>query len=352
MINLVIIFIKIVFVGILFPLIISLFAYVYLIIKFYFFRKRKNLKNKHILILGASSGLGEALCYKIISQEGVKLSIASRREQELKKVQNKCLEINSKSSCDYYIVDITNDKSIKLFLEKSISKFGFPSMIINCAGIAHPGFINELNFDTYISDMNLNYFGNLKLLKETINQYKINENNIKDDKIDIICVGSCLGIIGSIGYTAYCPTKFALKGLLDSLKFELINTKIKLHYYGPSNMLTPGLVQENKTKPKIVSDMENNVKNITAEEAADVLLCNLDKYMITSEPDLELLKLSSYYMNENHLIDLLLMPVAILGVIFSRKSIENNIKKNYMFNNHCDSDSDNNINYNDKKKNE
>ena len=351
MINLVIICIKIVLIGILFPLIISLFAYVYLIIKFYFFRKRKNLKNKHILILGASSGLGEALCYKIISEENVKLSIASRREQELKKVQIKCNEINSKSSCDYYMVDITEEKSIKLFLEKAISKYGFPSMIINCAGIAHPGFINELNFDTYISDMNLNYFGNLKLLTEIINKYKIFENQIKDDIIDIICVGSCLGIIGSIGYTSYCPTKFALKGLLDSIKFELINTKIKLHYYGPSNMLTPGLMQENKTKPKIVSDMENNVKHITAEEAADVLLCNLDKYMITSEPDLELLKLSSYYMNENHLIDLLLMPIAILGVIFSRKSIENNIKKYYMFNNNKN-DIDNNINNHDKKKNE
>ena len=332
MLNLVITFIKIILVGILFPIIISLFAYMYLMIKFYFFRKVKNLKNKHILILGASSGLGEALCYKIISQEGVKLSIASRREQELKKVQKKCNEINSKSSCDYYIVDITKESSIKNYIEKSITKFGFPSLIINCAGIAHPGFITELNFETYTSDMNLNYFGNLKLLKEIIEQYKINENKINDDIIDIICVGSCLGVIGSIGYSAYCPTKFALKGLLDSLKFELINTKIKLHYYGPSNMLTPGLVQENKTKPKVVSDMENNVKNITAEEAADVLLCNLDKYMITSEPDLELLKLSSYYMNENHFIDLLLMPVAILGVIFSRKSIENNIKKNYKFN--------------------
>ena len=332
MLNLVITFIKIILVGILFPIIISLFAYMYLMIKFYFFRKVKNLKNKHILVLGASSGLGEALCYKIISQEGVKLSIASRREQELKKVQKKCNEINSKSSCDYYIVDITKESSIKNYIEKSITKFGFPSLIINCAGIAHPGFITELNFETYTSDMNLNYFGNLKLLKEIIEQYKINENKINDDIIDIICVGSCLGIIGSIGYSAYCPTKFALKGLLDSLKFELINTKIKLHYYGPSNMLTPGLVQENKTKPKVVSDMENNVKNITAEEAADVLLCNLDKYIITSEPDLELLKLSSYYMNENHFIDLLLMPVAILGVIFSRKSIENNIKKNYKFN--------------------
>jgi short-subunit dehydrogenase len=331
MLNFVISIIKIVFIGICFPLILSLFAYIFLLIKFYFFRKEKNFKNKHIIILGASSGLGEALSFRLIKQK-IKLSIASRREQELKNVKKKCNELNNKSTCDYYIVDITNESDIKNLFEKAIKKNGFPSLIINCAGIAHPGFINELKMVTYKSDMDLNYFGNLKLLREIINQYKINIGTIKDDIIDIVCVGSCLGIIGSIGYTSYCPTKFALKGLLDSLRCELINTKIKLHYYGPSNMLTPGLVQENKTKPKIVSDMENNVKNITAEEAADVLLCNLHKYMITSEPDLELLKLSSYYMNENHFIDLLLMPVAILGVIFSRKSIENNIKKNYKFN--------------------
>ena len=168
----------------------------------------------------------------------------------------------------------------------------------------------------------------MKFLKEIIFQYNKNNANIKDI-IDIICVGSCLGLIGSIGYTTYCPTKYALKGLLDSLKFELINTKINLHYYAPSNMLTPGLVEENKNKPKIVHDMENNVKNISAEEAANVLLSNLDKYIITSEPDLELLKISSYFMSGNKFIDLLLLPIAIIGVIFSRKGIENNIKKNF-----------------------
>ena len=103
-------------------------------------------------------------------------------------------------------------------------------------------------------------------------------------------------------------------------------------------MLTPGLVEENKNKPKIVFDMENNAKNITAEEAANVLLSNLDKFLITSEPDLELLKISNYFMNGNKLIDLLLIPVAILGVIFTRKSIENNIKKNFdFFNNNINS---------------
>jgi short-subunit dehydrogenase len=331
MLNFILTLIKLVLIGILFPLIISLFAYIYLILKFYFFRKEKNYKNKHIMILGASQGLGEALSYRLFKQEGIKLSIASRREQELKKVQKNCLQINNKSICDYYLVDITKESDIRNLFEKSIKKNGFPSLIINCAGIAHPGFILDMKLDTYISDMNLNYFGNLKLLKEIINQYKINLNNINENIIDIVCVGSCLGIIGSIGYSCYCPTKYALKGLLDSMKFELLNTKLKLHYYGPSNMLTPGLVQENKNKPKIVSDMENNAKNITADEAASVLLSNLDKYMITSEPDLELLKTSTYFMCENKIIDILLMPISILGVIFSRKSIESNIRKNYNF---------------------
>ena len=321
------IIIKYIFIGIFIPLIISLIAYIYLQIKFYFFRKIKNFKNKHVLILGASSGLGEALSYILIKQD-IKLSIASRKEQLLKKVQKKCLEINPNSICDYYIVDITNEQNIKDYLDKSILKNGFPSLIINCAGIAHPGFITDMNMDTHIKDMNLNYFGNLKFLKEIIFQYNKNNANIKDI-IDIICVGSCLGLIGSIGYTTYCPTKYALKGLLDSLKFELINTKLNLHYYAPSNMLTPGLVEENKNKPKIVHDMENNVKNISAEEAANVLLSNLDKYIITSEPDLELLKISSYFMSGNKFIDLLLLPIAIIGVIFSRKGIENNIKKNF-----------------------
>ena len=225
-------------------------------------------------------------------------------------------------------MDITIEEQIKKCIEESIQKWGFPSLIINCAGIAHPGFIDDMPIETYIKDMNLNYFGNLKLLKEIINQYKIKKDSIKDENIDIVCVGSCLGIIGSIGYTTYCPTKYALKGLLDSLRFELLGTKINLHYYGPSNMLTPGLIEENKTKPKIVSDMENNVKNISADEGAHILISNLDKYMITSVPDLELLKISTNFMSKHSILDFLLLPIASLGIIFARKSIEKNIIKN------------------------
>ena len=324
--NILLIF-KIILIGIIIPFLISGISYIYMIINFYYFRKDKNFKSKHILIFGGSAGLGEALVLRLSSQE-VHLSIASRTESRLKETQDKCLKINSKATCDYYIVDITIEEQIKKCIEESIQKWGFPSLIINCAGIAHPGFIDDMPMETYIKDMNLNYFGNLKLLKEVINQYKVKKDSIKGDNIDIVCVGSCLGIIGSIGYTTYCPTKYALKGLLDSLRFELLATKINLHYYGPSNMLTPGLIEENKTKPKIVSDMENNVKNISADEGAHILLSNLDKYMITSEPDLELLKISTNFMCQHSILDCLLLPIASLGIIFARKSIEKNIIKN------------------------
>ena len=315
--------IKIISIGIIFPFIISGISYLYLIISFYFFKKEKNFKSKHIIIFGGSSGLGEALSI-LLSKQEVHLSIASRTESKLIETKQKCLKYNS--TCDYYITDITNETQIKKCLEESIKKWGFPELIINCAGIAHPGFIDNMPIETYINDMNLNYFGNLKLLKAIVEQYKIKKDLIKND-IDVVCVGSCLGLIGSIGYSVYAPTKYALKGLLDSLRFELLTTKIKLHYYGPANMMTPGLMEENKMKPSVVVDMENNVKCISAEEGARILLANLDKYMITSEPDLEMLKIGSYFMNSNNLLDILLLPIAVLGIIFSRKSIEKNIIK-------------------------
>ena len=290
----------------------------------HFKRKDKNYTGKHILIFGGSSGVGQALAFRL-ARQGVYLSIASRSEAKLKTTQEQCQSINSNTKCDYYICDVTKVDDVKNTLKQSINKNGFPSLIVNSAGIAHPGFIEEIDYSQYERDMNLNYFGALRVIKETKMLYDIED---KKENVDIVCIGSALGLIGSIGYSAYAPTKFAMKGLLDSLRFEFLGTKINLHYFAPSNMDTPGLAIENQNKPKLVSDMENNAQTVTGDYAAHTLLCNMDKYVITTEADLELLKTATHFMSGHSLLDLLVAPLAAIAICFIRKGIEGNIMKN------------------------
>ncbi|ELP94948.1 3-ketodihydrosphingosine reductase precursor, putative [Entamoeba invadens IP1] len=296
----------------------------YLYFMYTFTRKDRDFSGKHIFIYGGSAGVGKALALRLAKQ-GVHLSIAARTDKALKEVQEECQKQNPVTTCDYYICDMTKTENVSDALKTSISKFGFPRLLINTAGIAHPGFLEDVSYETYQKDMDLNYFGNLRMMKESQKLY--NESKTNSD-VDIVCVGSCLGLIGSIGYTAYCPSKYAVKGLVDSLRFEFLGTKMHLHYYGPSNMDTPGFAIENKNKPKLVQQMEDNVKTITADEAAHNLLCNLDKYVITSEPDLELMKNSATFMSSAHVSDILSAPLAIMAITFYRWSIENNILKN------------------------
>ena len=314
-------------------IIVYLIGYLCYLLTFYHFsRKDKNFHKKHIIIFGASQGLGQAIALRL-SKQGCKITLAARKEKLLKETKEKCISNNKETQCEFYKCDINKIENIKNVFNTSYKRFGFPSMIIITAGLASPGYLEDMPYDIYENDMKLNYFGSLKVLKEFKSFYDLNKNDeliINKEEIEIVCTGSVLGLIGSICYSVYCPTKYALKGLCDSLRFEFLGTNIKLHYYAPSNIKTPGFEKENENKPQLCKEMENNVKTISADDAAHYLLNNLDKYVIVTEPDLEICKNGTAFMSEINFIDILIAPFAAIMVFISRLNIDNNIinKKN------------------------
>ena len=66
----------------------------------------------------------------------------------------------------------------------------------------------------------------------------------------IVFLSSQAGQLGVFGYTSYCSTKFALKGLAESLQMELDRENIYITLVFPPDTDTPGFTEENKSKPK------------------------------------------------------------------------------------------------------
>jgi 3-dehydrosphinganine reductase len=88
----------------------------------------------------------------------------------------------------------------------------------------------------------------------------------------IVFVSSQAGQLGVYGYTSYCATKFALKGLAESLQMELARENIFITLVFPPDTDTPGFKEENKTKPKETQMINQTSGLLTAEHVAKQII--------------------------------------------------------------------------------
>jgi 3-dehydrosphinganine reductase len=93
----------------------------------------------------------------------------------------------------------------------------------------------------------------------------------------IVLVSSQAGQLGVFGYSNYCATKFALKGFAESLQMELARDNIYVTVAYPPDTDTPGLAEENKTKP-IETQLINETSGVlSSEEVARKIIISTQK---------------------------------------------------------------------------
>lgn len=91
--------------------------------------------------------------------------------------------------------------------------------------------------------MEVNYFGTLHAIRA------VAPSMIARRSGSIVLIGSGAGLIGLFGYTAYAPSKFALRGLAESLRGEMKRHGVRVAIAYPPDTETPQLEEEEKTKP-------------------------------------------------------------------------------------------------------
>ena len=182
------------------------------------------LENKVVVITGASKGFGKALA-EFFKKEDCQVIVSSDNLEDLKKVSQEI-------SVDFSLADVTKSEDLENLATYVTNKYDVIDIWINNAGIQiAPSLVEDVNIDKLKKLFDINFFGYFYGCQIALRIMKNQKSGT------IINVDSTAGLDGKPMISAYCCSKFAIKGLTESIRKE-VSEDIKIHAIYPGGMQT------------------------------------------------------------------------------------------------------------------
>lgn len=226
------------------------------------------MRDKVVIVTGASSGIGKALVYKL-AQQGAKLVIAARNIEELLTI-GQDLE---KQGVEVLPVrtDVTKELACKELIEQAYNRFGHIDVLINNAGISMRALLEDLDTSVLHKVMDVNFWGTVYCTKYALPY-------LLQTKGSIVGVISIAGFIGLPGRTGYAASKFAVRGFLNTVRIE--NRNKGLHVL----IAAPGFTASNIRKTALNANgrqqgesPRNEGNMMTSEQCATIIVKGIRK---------------------------------------------------------------------------
>ena len=185
-----------------------------------------NYNGKHVIVTGASGGLGTVLC-RILAEQGAKLSLCARdakRLNELVEELAKVTDVFAKT------VDITREQEVADFFEEAYEKFGDFSAMANLAGLSIPGKIPATDLDVYNTVMDVNVKGTF-LVGKHFAQHAA-------DPAIIVNIGSTAAKTANANAPLYCTAKAAVNMLSQGMLLQMGPKHIRVTTVNPGGVDT------------------------------------------------------------------------------------------------------------------
>jgi len=244
-------------------------------------------QGKLVLITGGSSGIGLALAKQLAALQA-NVWILARRPEQLEIAIKEIESCRKNPSQRFGVIkaDVSDEQEINTEISKFLETTGVPDILINSAGVTRPGLLDDLDSKIFHWLMDVNYFGTVYTTK------KIVPGMVARHSGQIINICSGAGYAGLYGYSAYCGSKFAVRGFSDTLRSELKEHGIKVSLVLPPDTNTPQLIEEQQYKPALTKALtEDNGGIAEPEEVARNILKSASngKYMILPHFQISLL---------------------------------------------------------------
>ncbi len=196
------------------------------------------MKNKVVIITGASSGIGKALSEEYANL-GAKTVMASRNIEKLEEIS---YNLKNKGA-DILVVqtDVSIEADCKNLIDKTIGKYGTIDILINNAGISMRALFKDLDLIVIKNLMGVNFWGTVYCTKYALPYLLKNKGSV-------VGISSIAGFKGLPGRTGYSASKFAMNGFLETLRIENLKTGLNVL------IAAPGFTETNVRKSALMAD--------------------------------------------------------------------------------------------------
>jgi short-subunit dehydrogenase len=183
-----------------------------------------------VAVTGAASGIGRALALELAAR-GADLALADRDGAGLAEV---AAEIGNRQKVTTHRLDVAEPAQIAEFARDAIAAHPKLNILINNAGVALLGQFTEIDQSQMEWLININFWGVVHATRIFLPQLSAQR------EAHIVNLSSIFGIIGPPGQTAYCASKFAVRGFSESLRHELqmANSAVRVSVVHPGGVAT------------------------------------------------------------------------------------------------------------------
>ena len=227
-------------------------------------------KDSVAVITGAASGIGQALAVRMAKEGIAGIAISDVNEVGLRETASAVESLGVPVST--HVFDVSKLDAVKQFADDVLAKHGRVTHLINNAGVGVIGTFEHISLEDFEWLMGINFWGVVYCTKAFLPTLLTQKN------AHVVNVSSVFGLIAPSEQTAYCSSKFAVRGFTESLRHELSETNVAVSCVHPGGIKT-NIVRNSRVGSDTPDEWKqqgvkffDKVAKTSAEEAADVIV--------------------------------------------------------------------------------
>lgn len=220
-----------------------------------------------MLVTGGSSGIGLAVA-RLLAARGERVSLLARDPERL---AGAAASLSPGENVLTLSADVTDAAAVNAAVSEAMARFGPIDALVASAGIVEPALFLDQDAATFDRQVAVNLTGVANSARAVLPGMR------ERGAGRVLIVSSGAGLVGIPGYSAYCASKFALRGLAAALRAEAAPDGISVSVCFPPDTLTPQLERELQLRPPQARALIGRVKPREAGEVARTILAGMDR---------------------------------------------------------------------------